>query len=111
MKRAPLFVVASAFALAACNSHNGGNAAQEQAQGGQLGIETSWIDKSVKPGDDFFSYADGNWVKNTAIPADRSRIGGFYIADLVREKNTRELFDNILKSNPTSGTDALIANY
>ena len=111
MKRAPLFVVASAFALAACNSHNGGNAAQEQAQGGQLGIETSWIDKSVKPGDDFFSYADGNWVKNTAIPADRSRIGGFYIADLAREKNTRELFDNILKSNPTSGTDALIANY
>ena len=45
------------------------------------------------PGDDFFSYADGSWVKNTPIPADRSRIGGFFIADQQREKNTRELFD------------------
>ncbi len=69
------------------------------------------MDKSVTPGNDFFSYADGSWVKNTAIPPDRSRIGGFWIADQEREKNTRALFDNILKSNPTSGNDALIANY
>ena len=111
VKRAVLFVVVSAFALTACNTSTSENAAQVQKAGTQLGIEPSWMDKSVAPGDDFFSYADGSWVKNTAIPADRSRIGGFYIADLEREKNTRELFDNILKSNPSSGTDALIANY
>jgi len=111
VKRALLFVVASAFALAACNSHGGENAAQEQKAGTGVGIDASWMDKTVAPGDDFFSYANGSWVKNTAIPADRSRIGGFYIADLEREKNTRELFDNLLKANPTSGTDALIANY
>ena len=69
------------------------------------------MDKSVKPGDDFFQYADGMWVKNTPIPQDRSRIGGFWIADQEREKNTRELFDSILKAKPTSGNDALIANY
>ncbi|HVU30943.1 MAG TPA: M13 family peptidase, partial [Sphingomicrobium sp.] len=91
MNRALLFVVASAFALGACNTSTSQNAAQEQKQG--IGIDTSWMDKSVAPGDDFFSYADGSWVKNTPIPADRSRIGGFYIADLQREKNTRELFD------------------
>ena len=111
MKRALLFVVASAFALAACNTSTSQNAAQEQKAGTDIGIDTSWMDKSVVPGDDFFGYADGSWVKNTPIPADRSRIGGFYIADLQREKNTRELFDNIIKSNPTNGTDALIANY
>src|SRR5690348_98143 len=69
------------------------------------------MDKSVKPGDDFFSFADGTWLKNTPIPADRSRIGGFFIADQQREKNTRQLFDEILKSNPTGGNDAMIANY
>src|SRR3954467_15404841 len=111
VKRALLFVVASAVALSACNTRGGQNAAQEQKQGTDIGIQTSWMDKSVKPGDDFFGYADGTWVKTTPIPPDRSRIGGFYIADLVREKNTRELFDNIIKSNPTSGTDGLIANY
>ena len=84
---------------------------RQQAQGTEIGIDPAWMDKSVKPGDDFFSYANGTWVKNTQIPADRSRIGGFYIADQEREKNTRELFDDILKSNPTSGNDALIANY
>jgi predicted metalloendopeptidase len=106
-----LFAVVSAFALTACNTSTNQNAAEVQKQGADIGIETSWMDKSVIPGDDFFSYADGSWVKNTAIPADRSRIGGFYIADLQREKNTRELFDNIIKANPTGGTDALIANY
>jgi len=111
VKRALLFAVVSAFALTACNTSTNQNAAEVQKQGADIGIETSWMDKSVIPGDDFFSYADGSWVKNTAIPADRSRIGGFYIADLQREKNTRELFDNIIKANPTGGTDALIANY
>ena len=111
MKRALLFVVASAFALAACNTSTSQNAAQEQKQGTDIGINLSWMDKSVTPGDDFFSYADGTWVKNTPIPADRSRIGGFWIADKQREKNTQELFNQIISSKPTSGTGALIANY
>jgi len=111
MKRSILLVVASAIALAACNTHNGGGNATEQAQGTGLGITPAWMDKAVVPGDDFFSYADGTWVKNTQIPADRSRIGGFFIADQEREKNTRALFDGIIKANPTSGTEAMIANY
>ena len=57
-----------------------------------------WTSRS-KPGDDFYAYANGAWVKTTEIPADRSSIGGFCIADQVREKNTRELFDDILKAN------------
>jgi predicted metalloendopeptidase len=110
MKRSILLVVASSIALTACNTHHGGNAT-EQTQGTGLGITPAWMDKAVVPGDDFFSYADGTWVKNTEIPADRSRIGGFYIADQEREKNTRTLFDEIIKANPTSGTEGMIANY
>src|SRR4051794_18940543 len=111
MKRSILLAVASTIALFACNSHQGGTAGTTAAQGTGLGITPAWMDKSVKPGDDFFSYADGSWVKNTQIPADRSRIGGFFIADQEREKNTRALFDGILKSNPSGGTDGMIANY
>jgi putative endopeptidase len=112
VKRALLFIVASTVALAACNTSTSQNAAQQEPkQGTDIGINTSWMDKTVVPGDDFFGYANGTWVKNTPIPADRPRIGGFYIADLQREKNTSELFENIIKAKPTSGTDALIANY
>jgi putative endopeptidase len=111
MTKPLLLIFVSALALSACNSQPGKNPGQAQKAGTDIGINTSWMDTAVKPGDDFFQYADGNWVKTTQIPADRSRIGGFWIADQQREKNTRELFDAILKANPTSGNDGLIANY
>jgi predicted metalloendopeptidase len=111
MNKPLLLIFASALALSACNTHTGNQAGQTQHQGTDIGIQTGWIDKSVKPGDDFFQYANGTWIKNTAIPADRSSIGAFFIADQQREKNTRALFDDILKSNPTSGTNGMIANY
>jgi predicted metalloendopeptidase len=111
MKRSVFLIFASSLALAACNTHQGNANQAEQAQGTDIGIQTSWLDKSVKPGDDFFNYANGTWINKIQIPADRSSIGAFFIADQQREKNTRALFDNILKSNPTSGPDALIANY
>lgn len=109
MNKPLLLIFASVLALGACNTKSGQNAATEQKEGTGIGIDLTWMDKSAVPGDDFYKFANGNW--KTEIPADRSRIGGFWIADQVREKNTRELFDNILKSNPTSGSDALIANY
>jgi putative endopeptidase len=112
MNKPLLLIFASAIALAACSTKTGNTAEQAEVQGTQAGINLAWMDKSVKPGDDFYSYADGTWMKNTPIPADRSNIGGGYIADQEREKNTRELFDGILKSNADAGTDeGRIANY
>ena len=35
------------------------------------------MDTSVKPGDDFFLYANGNWIKQTEIPPEYSRWGAF----------------------------------
>ena len=39
------------------------------------GVELTYLDKSVKPGDDFFLYSNGNWVKHDTIPADRTYSG------------------------------------
>ena len=39
------------------------------------GIDLAGIDRSVAPGDDFFLYANGTWLKNTEIPADPSQLG------------------------------------
>nr|WP_297309732.1 M13 family metallopeptidase [uncultured Flavobacterium sp.] len=41
------------------------------------GITLEFMDKNVKPGDDFFRYVNGTWFDNTEIPADRTRWGSF----------------------------------
>ncbi|MBQ0152680.1 MAG: M13 family peptidase, partial [Chryseobacterium sp.] len=41
------------------------------------GINLSYMDKSVRPQDDFFSFVNGNWVKNTQIPSDKASWGSF----------------------------------
>ncbi|HEY8591557.1 MAG TPA: M13 family metallopeptidase [Sphingomicrobium sp.] len=112
MKKQLLLIFASAIALSACGQNAGdGNAAQQQEPGTAVGINAAWMDKSVVPGDDFYTYANGTWMKNTPIPEDRSSIGAFFIADQIREKNTKTMFEDIVKSNPSSGNEALIANY
>jgi predicted metalloendopeptidase len=110
MKRYALMLLASVLMLPACNQPGGGSA--QQAPGAGLGIAAASMDKAAAPGDDFFAYANGAWIKNTPIPEDRSSIGGFYIADQERERQTRELLTTILGSSPAAGSsEALIANY
>ena len=109
MKKQALVIFASALALSACGMQGSRTG---QAEGAEAGVALDWMDKSVTPGDDFFSYANGSWVKKTAIPADRSNVGSHWIADQLREKNTRELFDGLLKSNADAKSDeGRIANY
>src|SRR5205809_7179943 len=40
-------------------------------------IDSSNMDTSVKPADDFFLYANGDWIKRTEIPPEYSRWGSF----------------------------------
>jgi putative endopeptidase len=44
---------------------------------GTWGFDLSGMDRSVKPGDDFFKFANGKWDERTQIPADRTRYGNF----------------------------------
>jgi putative endopeptidase len=50
---------------------------QVDAQKKNPGINLDLMDKSVKPGDDFFRYVNGAWFDKTDIPADRTRWGSF----------------------------------
>jgi putative endopeptidase len=48
------------------------------------GILPGHRDESVRPQDDLFTYANGTWVRETEIPADRGRYGTF---DILREQS------------------------
>lgn len=89
----------------ACNM-SGEDTAAEVTPGTELGILTASMDTSVKPGDDFYTYANGGWMKATEIPADRSNVGGFWVADQQTEKNLETLIADLEKSEPEAGTDA-----
>ena len=43
----------------------------------ESGIDPANFDKSIKPGDDFFDYVNGNWIKENPIPPEYSRWGAF----------------------------------
>jgi len=68
------------------------------------GIDPSHMDTSVKPGDDFYHYANGTWLKSYEIPPDRAAVGVFSILDDVANKRTAALIEEIAKSNPKPGT-------
>ncbi|WP_153796486.1 M13 family metallopeptidase [Foetidibacter luteolus] len=56
-------------------------------------IDPANMDLGVKPGDDFFSYANGNWVKNNPVPASKTRWGSFdilYLGSLEKIKSLCE---------------------
>ena len=84
----------------------GGETSAEAVQGTELGINVAAMDKTVEPGDDFYAYANGTWQKTTEIPADRSSIGGFFIAQQATEANLEALMKELLESEPEAGTDA-----
>jgi putative endopeptidase len=63
------------------------------------------MDRSVSPGDDFFRYANGDWLKSTEIPPDKSRWGVF---DTLAEDalgRTRGLLEEANRSNAAPGSN------
>ena len=59
----------------------------------QSGINMNDLDKNVRPGDDFYEYACGGWMKANPLPAAYSRYGSF---DRLAEDNNKRI-NGILK--------------
>ena len=80
--------------------------AQQSRQPGTHGIVIANMDPSVKPGDNFFLYANGGWIKRTVIPPDRSRIGVFDALGDLSNQRTLTLIEEAGKANPAAGSNA-----
>jgi putative endopeptidase len=68
------------------------------------GINVANMDKSVKPGDNFYLYCNGDWITNTPMPADRARLSVFSALDDIANKNTAAIIEETAKSNAAAGS-------
>lgn len=69
------------------------------------GIVVNNMDPAVLPGNDFYRYADGNWLKRTPIPPDRAAVAIFTEIDDIATKRTQGLIEEMAKSNPPAGSE------
>jgi endothelin-converting enzyme/putative endopeptidase len=77
-----------------------------QAAPAAHGIAVANMDRSVKPGDDFYEYANGDWIKRTEIPLDRGRIGVFTSLSELSDKRTADLIEEVAKGGEQAGSAA-----
>jgi predicted metalloendopeptidase len=75
------------------------------AAAGASGVDRAGMDPSVRPGDDFFGYANGGWIKTHEIPPDRASYGTGSIVQELTAKRTAELIAEDAR-DAAAGSDA-----
>lgn len=103
MKQILLFAkfVASCLVLTALAAHAQNTAVEETH-----GIVVSSIDPAVKPGDDFYRFANGNWIKQAQIAPDRAGIDVWTKLGDLSNQRTADLIKELAGSNPPAGSSA-----
>ena len=56
-------------------------------------LEKKNMDLSIKPGDDFYRYANGQWIKGAVLPADRSQFNTFTEVRMQNQERLHNLFE------------------
>lgn len=110
-------LVATATALMACAPTMTETAAAPAAaparaapQYGSYGFDVAGMDRTIRPGDDFYGFANGTWARTTAIPDDKSNYGMFTaLGDLSLER-TRTILD-AARSQPGNKAGQAYASY
>ena len=78
------------------------------------GIDLSGFNTDVRPQDDFFEYANGKWVAETELPADRSRWGTFHALVEKSQEDIRALVEEVSAADdvqPGSATQKIRDYY
>ncbi len=76
---------------------------------GTWGFDASGMDRSARPGEDFFRFANGTWARTTQIPADRSSFGAFNALGDLSEARVRRLVEGYRADDGTSVDRAKVA--
>ena len=109
MTRSVTALLLAAFAaLAGCTTSRpaaGTPAAPVAAKAPSSGLDLAGIDRAALPGDDFYGYANGTWLKSAVIPPERSFTGPFLaVVDTVTAR-TRAIDEEAARAGGAPGSE------
>jgi putative endopeptidase len=78
---------------------------------GDDGLDLTAQDPAVKPGDDFYRYAEGHWLQTQQIPADRTRWGSFDQLAVLAEEQVRQLIQALPANAPSGSLEQKVGDY
>jgi putative endopeptidase len=78
---------------------------------GSFGVDLAGMDRKQVPGDDFFAYVNGEWVRNTEIPADRSRYNSFSVLAEKALARTRAIAEESAANKNGDNNSKKIGDY
>ncbi|MFL6247022.1 MAG: M13 family metallopeptidase [Thermoanaerobaculia bacterium] len=87
------FVLAIALAAVCSLSLSAADSPTTAKRYGTWGVDLEGMDRTVKPGDDFFRYVNGKWAASTQIPPDKTSFGAFVMLRDLSEARVRTLVD------------------
>lgn len=89
-----------------------GTVADKNVKTGEKTLDVTYMDKSVRPQDDFFLYSNGTWVKKNPIPPSESRWGSFNELEIENTKKLTGILEKVKDGKYAEGTsESLLGNY
>jgi predicted metalloendopeptidase len=104
-RRLNLLSAAVLLTLASIHRASAQTSTAETAASAPRGVDVAAMDRSVKPGDAFYEYANGTWLKQTEIPADRSTYGAGAMLTEIVDRRVAELIQQAAAANAPAGSE------
>ena len=117
MKNETIFLLTSIIALTtSCKSIENNNVTKKEdsvkSTTALSTIDAGFLDKNIKPQDDFFLFSNGTWVANNPVPPSESRWGSFNELELNNKIKLTEILENFKNTSSKQGEEAyILGNY
>ncbi|XCF05867.1 M13 family metallopeptidase [Tamlana crocina] len=102
----PILGLSLVLAIASCKNETKSDTAQSVKT---PGINLEFMDPSVSPGNNFFKYVNGQWLKNTQIPDDQTRWGSFYELRKKTDDDALGILNAATTNDASSGTIKILS--
>ena len=107
-----LLIAAACRSGKEATSNSNDTKSQEKNVSELSSVNADYMSKSIKAQDDFFLFANEEWVKNNPVPASESRWGSFNELEQNNKEKLTKILDGFASGSSTKGSDAqLLGDY